>query len=1120
MPTSSSLHEIQPDMEQIPPAQQQQEREQEQELGGLQQQLLQRQQRIAQLRVKRLSMSTIVDTSSSSFSPTSSSTARYSSSSSSSRTASFSLPTSPITGYTASSLGSISFLENRPTSNSSSSGSGSNSNNSVFRRHSRRTSSSMSSNPAFPAVPGSSVTPVPARCQQQQQKQKWSTKHQVSQSSELDCPPQLLPFPSRPNSFASSYQPVILSRKNSQRSSQQQQQRQLDQQGPLSMITHHSNDSNSANRYEKESNAAFDRICSLLTHLITDASTAVSTSENKDADGGGLSVIIPHYLPIVCSESENSDNDEVQEQQQQEALDPRGQGGAMDPPINHDDYGGLDGRNLIYDEEHHQIPESPRDQIRRRIDDSRKKRWARTRSGSYITSPSKRTSLFLELQNLQMEEQPMGEQHSTTPVLNHHHRHLDSGFESLGKLRQLQDFGPMDHGALSPVFGSFSAGRTLDSLVTTTTTTTTTTTAGGFSPATPSRSLDFELFDSELGSPITLTPRRRASFPPRRSDRVQLQRAEELQRVIQRVDAELDRTVETIDDLTRDLVAVATHQNWMKTHLERTLGLYSPLSLADFIEKDDATFQAEAVEGAGAGAGVATPMSSTIPRDRLEQMEDIIGATKALLSSKEFANYYQVLERVRVIEEDEYDDYERDGDDGDVFGGRSDIGTKHHQQQQQQRLSGSSYTLANNSFRHSASSTLSLETRFGSYADFKDGALLTSNSNRPSIEWSDRIGAPYNNNSLSLSQDRIHPLVAAPAFLDLQEQQEPASPLMSTLVKSLELIAEQPAKQETNKQEQRATAFDALLHQTALGNENNLSTDAALAIDKLILACTHLALLLFWTLALFLGVVITDGSILENAGRQLISSVEILQSHFTVPKDVQDDKEDMDNILDDDMPSFSAALQEQEQEQGPAPTPKSTRPSHPSSTRRRRTRPSSQQRHQHRHHLLRRRLSSFLPQINAPTEGGSSFTSTLGVDRFYNSPFLASSRYQVDISSKEPKAIQLGPSPGPSTDVPSASTAASAATMSSSPVTAPVPPASLSSSCSSTTGLQDQDSLSSSISTASSSATLLDWLDSTTTIHSVVNGQKKKEIQAFTNIDTNTINNNNNDGRLAYESHH
>ncbi|KAG0378520.1 hypothetical protein BGX24_003599 [Mortierella sp. AD032] len=859
------------------------------------------------------------------------------------------------------------------------------------------------------------------------------------------------------------------------------------------MITHHSIDSNSANRYEKESNAAFERICSLLTHLITDASTAVSTSENKDADGndgngGGLSVIIPHYLPIVCSESENSDNDEVQEQRQQEVLDPRGQGGVMDPPINHDDYGGLDGRNLIYDEEHHQIPESPRDQIRRRIDDSRKKRWARTRSGSYITSPSKRTSLFLELQNLQMEEQLMGEQHSTTPVLNHHHRHLDSGFESLGKQKQLQDFGPMDH-------------------------------ASGFSPATPSRSLDFELFDSELGSPITLTPRRRASFPPRRSDRVQLQRAEELQRVIQRVDAELDRTVETIDDLTRDLVAVATHQNWMKTHLERTLGLYSPLSLTDFIEKDDATFQAEAVEGAGVGAGVATPTSSTIPRDRLEQMEDIIGATKALLSSKEFANYYQVLERVRVIEEDEYDDYKRDGDDGDVFGGRSDIGTKHHQQQQQQRLSGSSYTLANSSFRHSASSTLSLETRFGSYADFKDGALLTSNSSRPSIEWSDRIGAPYNNNSLSLSQDRIHPLVAAPAFLDLQEQQEPASPLMSTLVKTLELIAEQPAKQETNKQEQRATAFDALLHQTALGDENNLSTDAALAIDKLILACTHLALLLFWTLALFLGVVITDGSILENAGRQLISSVEILQSHFTVPEDVQDDKEDIDNILDDDMPSFSAALQEQEQEQGPAPTPKSTRPSHPSSTRRRRTRPSSQQRHQHRHLLLRRRLSPFLPQINAPAEGGSSFTSTLGVGRFYNSPFLASSRYQVDISSKEPKAIQLGPSPGPSTDVPSASTAASAATMSSSLLTAPVPPASLSSSCSSTTGLQDQDSLSSSISTASSSATLLDWLDSTTTIHSVVNGQKKKEIQAFTNVDTNTINNNN-DGRLSYESHH
>ncbi|KAF9119023.1 hypothetical protein BGW39_000667 [Mortierella sp. 14UC] len=447
----------------------------------------------------------------------------------------------------------------------------------------------------------------------------------------------------------------MLSRKNSQRSSHQQQ-RQLDQQGTLTTTTSHSNNDN---RYEKESNAAFERICSLLNHLITDASTAVSTSENKDPDGGSsVQVMIPRYLPMVCSDSENSDNDEhgqAQQQQRQGAFGPERE--SRTDSMMDDTRLDMDGRDFLYDEAHGEIPESPRDQIRRRIDDSRRKRLARTRSGgSYMTDPSKRTSLFLELQNFQVDDL-VGEQHPSTPVLHHQHHHLDSGFELNGRLRQQQGFAPMENGVLSPGFGGLSTSRTLESLSTTTTTVV-------FPPATPNRSLDFDLFGSELGSPVNLTPRRRASFPPRRSDRIQLQRAEELHQVIQRVDAELDRTVETIDDLTRDLVAIATHQNWMKVHLEQTLGLQSPLSLTDFIQTDDSTFSTATavVEEAGAGAGTASPKSPTIYRDRLEQMEDVIGVTKALLSSKEFANYYQVLERVRIMEQDDYDDYEQDGD--------------------------------------------------------------------------------------------------------------------------------------------------------------------------------------------------------------------------------------------------------------------------------------------------------------------------------------------------------------------------------------------------------------------------------------------------------------------------
>ncbi|KAF9902961.1 hypothetical protein EC991_004337 [Linnemannia zychae] len=836
--------------------------------------------------------------------------------------------------------------------------------------------------------------------------------------------------------------------------------------------------------------------------------------------------MIPRYLPMDSSESENSDNDDheqAQQQYQRETVGPEHEGrtNLMLDNARLDIDGGED---FIYDEAHGNIPESPREQIRRRIDDFRRKRLARTRSGSYIADPSKRTSLFLELQNLQAENL-VGGQHPTIPALNQHH-HLDSGFELEGKSRQDQDLEPMNDSVLSPVFDSFTAGYSLEPLSTTATTTT-----AVLSPTTPSRSLDFELFDSELGSPVTLTPRRRASFPPRRSDRIRIQHAEELQQVIQRVDAELDRTVETIDDLTRDLIAVAMHQNWMKAHLERTLGLQSPLSLTDFIQTDDSPFSMATAMVGESGVGTTSPKNPTIPRNRLEQIEDVIGATKALLSSKEFANYYQVLERVRIMEEDVYDDYEQDG--GEAFEGSSSADTKQGHQQQQQRFSGSSFTLTNGSFRHSSSSTLSLETRFGSYADVKDGVPLTSSSNRPSIEWSDRIGAPYNN----MSQDRIHPL-AAPTSLE-PLQQDPLSLAVSpSPIQRLELIGDQPSKQETTQQDQHPKTLSSLLFQITQeeGVVNDLSPDATLAIDKLILAVTHLVLLLFWTMALFLGVVITDGSILKNASRQLISSVEILQSHFTVPDSIHDDDDNLDRGL------YSPATQDQgikttDKKQDEAqeldqtllktmldsvPAPKPLRP-YSSTSRRRRTRLSSQQRHHNHHILLRRRQSSLLPQINAPEQGGegvfggSLFTSILGVGRFYNSPFLASSRYQVDISSKEPKAIQLGTGHGP-LSVPSTSASTSSPT-----TTSTVLPESFPSSCSSTNYLQDQDFLSSSISTVSSSATLLDWLDSATfsatNLTHTQGSRQKKDAQISTTSSTDNSNSNENISKgPSYES--
>ncbi|KAF9549794.1 hypothetical protein EC957_002860 [Mortierella hygrophila] len=827
----------------------------------------------------------------------------------------------------------------------------------------------------------------------------------------------------------------MLSRKNSQHS---QQQRQLDPGTVATTALTLTNHDGGNNQYEKESNAAFERICSLLNHLITDASTAVSTADDKGSSGAAVvpPIIIPRYLPMVNSESENSD-EEAGGVSYLEGAE------AMTTAIGDD---GIDGGESMFIDE----PESPRNQIRRRIDDSRKKRLARNRTGSYTADPSKRTSLFLELQNLQVE--PEDTQHLTSPLLSKpgadtegskHHRTCSS--------------------IHSPGIGIGSGRTSLDAAIIATL----------LSPTTPSsRSLDFGLFDSELGSPVTLTtPRRRASFPPRRSDQIQIQRAEELQRVIQHVDAELDRTVETIDDLTRDLMAVSTHQNWMKTHLERTLGIQSPLSLADFLQKDDdnATFTVPGVTG----TSPMSPTSSTSPPGRLEQMEDIIGATKALLSSREFANYYQVLERVRVMEEQEDREEHNErggGEENDLFGGRGHIGSS-----KQQRLSGSSFTLTNGSFRHSASSTLSLETRFGSYADFKDGAPLSSGS-RPSIEWSDRVGTQYSSHGHGLIQENIHPLTAAPSLVHQQQQQGPGSLLELSSSRGQKPMAEQSGKRE---QEQQDVTDVSILLLQAEGREDSVSPDdATLAIDKLILACTHLILLLFWTVALILGVVITDGFILDNAGRQLITSVEILQSHFTI--------RDMDPLLAEQVRDGDAALeqeQQQEQEQEavvPGSAPKFSRPC----STRRRTRPSQRYHshtHHHHKHLHRRGLSSIFPQINAPSVFGGSIGG-----QFYNSPFLASSRYGVDISHKEPRTIQLGPlSVAPAS--PSVSGNGTKTTMAT--MLAPVLAASFSSSCSSTVGLLEDSELS--ISTTSSSATLLDWLDSTAA------PTDKEEVQAF-----------------------
>ncbi|KAF9933553.1 hypothetical protein FBU30_005195 [Linnemannia zychae] len=910
----------------------------------------------------------------------------------------------------------------------------------------------------------SNLSPTPApvlpQCQQEQQQ---TTTYQKSQSLNNESLMQQPLFPSRPNSIASSYQPALLSRKNSQRS----HLRQLDQNGMAARASVNNN------QYEKESNDAFERICSLLTHLITDASTAVGTTEENN-DSAKDSVIFPRYLPLVYSGSEDSEDDDILPGAEDQANTMMIQENSVE-------------EDSIFDDEfyYEHLLESPRDQRLRRINNSKKKPLTRNRTRSYITSPSKRTSLFLELQNLQME--PQVDQHPTTPT----RINTDTRFNS----NQSQETKPLENLHLSD---SINVRQTLN---------TTASATISFSPTTPSTTFDFECFSSELGSPMTLTPRRRASFPPRRSDQVQHQRAEELQRMIQCVDAELDRTVETIDDLTCDLVAIATHQSWIKTHLEQTLGLKNPLSLVDIVQCNDTS---NPMEGVISGS----PISPISPRGRLERMEDIIEATKALLSSKEFAHYYQVLEKVRHVKQDLFEDHHQSDEKSNDIGDQKNTTCN-----DQQRLSDTSFTLTNSSYRHSSSSILSLDTRFGSFTDFKDGTQL-SGSSRPSIEWSDKIGAVC---STELSQDKIHPFTVLHSQVQKQQEQQqfqrqqqqtPVFPPMSLLTQESNPTIKNPeiqdVIQEKPKQKQKEHGVpdgdDSSRHKEQDNtNEDDMSLNATLVIDKLILTCTHISLLLFWAVVLIMGVLITDGSILGSAGRQLISSVEVLQNHFAIrqEEDVDNLGINIDSILQSPVPQPQSSnplldqehIQEQEHSEsllsrsGDGVLLKSNRPYY-SSLRRRTTRPSSQ-RHPYHHVFLRRKLSSLIRQMNATGTGGTFKGISLGDSRrFYNSPFLASSRYDIDISQREPRTIQLT-APIYKTPFTSAASATHLVPILRSP-----------SAIACSLSIKEPQDPASTMSSASSSATLLDWLDSTsnvfaTPMHLAV-VEEKQEVQACT----------------------
>jgi septal ring-binding cell division protein DamX len=304
-------------------------------------------------------------------------------------------------------------------------------------------------------------------------------------------------------------------------------------------------------KVEEENNAAFDRICSLLTHLITDASTAVSTA--PDGSQQPSNIPLPQFSPLISSESESSTHSDASDDDDQDEAD---QDSSTFKPID-------GGKNTANPQDEFikrlQGPEGvpPLEELELEIEDPKPSIRYRKGLRSRYNQPTKRlSSLFMELSNTQRTGDSLQDE-LTSPKISSETKNLDTELTAKEKPTRKPR-----HSVSSLSISSTRSSRPSSMYNNT----------RQADPADPQVN-----FDGQPLSPMSVhVPRHRASTSSMRSSSSSsrsdsLHTDLEVQQVFQGVNSELDRTVETIDGLTRDLVAVATHQNWMQMKLQKTL---------------------------------------------------------------------------------------------------------------------------------------------------------------------------------------------------------------------------------------------------------------------------------------------------------------------------------------------------------------------------------------------------------------------------------------------------------------------------------------------------------------------------------------------------------------------
>ncbi|KAF9980541.1 hypothetical protein BGZ75_008326 [Mortierella antarctica] len=576
--------------------------------------------------------------------------------------------------------------------------------------------------------------------------------------------------------------------------------------------------------YEKESNATFDRICLMLTDLITDASTAAGIRSSLSGDKG-----MSGTVDWARIESELTDSDESTGEQQEEAEDVAPEDGFLEE-----------------DPELTIAPQSEEEQ----------EQWHwRRRLRTQMEEPSKRTSLFLELQHLHIDQEM---DHTTAG---------EDFAEQDAECSAGDESAQVDEDEVEPVFHAAVRSSSWD--------------AQEHHSDDVSCSEDMTSDSDSDGNTtfhsgvFSTGPRRCSSFPCRPVDIQRLQQGEELHQVIQQVDSELDRAAETIDGLTRDLMmVVASQQSWLQMKLEREI--QSQHSMHSGAMDDDLLATLDRYYDDKRDHTTQLNLESSEVQDAnifSSSADDLYIPSRSLLSSEDLSKYLQALKTIMDLKQElgfgnlDDDCSQEYSDDGLMtqLGGYTGGDEPIHSDLDgsDRRFSGSSYTLTNGSFRNSATSTLSLATRF-------DPCSTT-----PQSEDLD----PLAKMGLSLKPDHI----TSRSIFKFLQQQDVLSSIEVQLVEQDTLASDLEANHKA-MQPQPWPVLQHLGQHSAAAQEQDMDLILTLHRDLLLKMASlgtkwiainvHLPLFIFWSFVFGIGTLFMQTSVAKHAGKRLARPLE------------------------------------------------------------------------------------------------------------------------------------------------------------------------------------------------------------------------------------------------------